>query len=104
VPLSIARLWAYAGGESTVVPAAVALLFFVSSVAVVVIGVGRLRGWSIGLLSGMALLMSRTYVFQSGCQCGDIPVGFYALVAICFVAMGRQSAEPGPLLLTAGAA
>ena len=104
VPLSVARLWAYAGGESTVVPAVVALLFFVSSVAVVVIGVGRLRGWSIGLLSGMALVMSRTYVFQSACQCGDVPLGFYILVAICFIAMSLQAAEPGPLFLTAGAA
>jgi len=104
VPLSVARLWAYSGGESTLVPAALALLFFVSSVAVVVIGVGNLLSWPAGLLSGTALLMSRTYVFQGTCQCGDVPLGFYVLLASSFIALSRLEAEPGPLLLIAGAA
>ena len=104
VPLSVARLWAYGGGESTAVPAALALLFFLSTLAVVVIAVGRLRGWPLGLLSGMALLMSRTYVFQAACQCGDVPLGFYVLVAIGFAVLSREAADPGPLLLIAGMA
>ncbi len=81
-----------------------ALLFFLSSLAVVVTGVARLRGWPAGLLGGMTLLIARTYLFQSACQCGDIPVGFYILVAIALVAMSLREPEPGPLLLTAGAA
>lgn len=104
LPLTNARLWAYAGRESTVGPAVVAMLFSASSLAVLVISVGRLRGWSAGFLSGMALLMARTYVFQSSCQCGDVPIGFFVLVAICFVAMSRQTDGPAGFLFVAGAA
>ncbi|MEO8258288.1 MAG: hypothetical protein ABI868_13150 [Acidobacteriota bacterium] len=96
LPLTVARLWAYAGSEGTMVPAVVAALFSLSSVAVVVISVGRLRGWPAGFLSGMALLIARTHVFQSSCQCADQPIGFFILVAIVFVTMSRGATGPGP--------
>jgi hypothetical protein len=104
LPLAVARLWAYSGQASTVVPAAVAMLFSASSIAVVVISVGQLRGWPAGLLGGMALLISRTYIFQSSSQCADEPVGFFILVAISFLAISRQETESRALLVVAGAA
>ncbi len=104
VPLTVARSWAYSGRESTVVPAVIALIFSMSSIAVVVISVGRLRGWTVGLLSGMALLIARTYVFQSSCQCADQPIGFFILVAIVFLTMSQGEIDPRPFLVTGGAA
>jgi hypothetical protein len=52
----------------------------------------------------MALLMARTYVFQSSCQCADVPIGFFVLLAICFITMSRQETPPTALRLIAGAA
>lgn len=104
LPLTVARLWAYSGRESAVVPAVVAMLFCLSSLAVLVVSIGRLRGWSVGLLSGMVLLMARTYVFQSACQCADVPIGFFILVTTCFVATGLRAPQPASALLIAGCA
>ena len=104
LPMAVARLWAYTGQESPVIPAAIAMLFFASSLVTVATLVGRLRGWPAGLLAGMALLVPRTFVFQGSCQCGDIPIGFFVLVAIAFVLIGAEAPNPGPSLFVAGAA
>jgi hypothetical protein len=104
VPLTVARVWAYEGRESTAVPATVAMLFFLASVAATMVGVGRLRGWVAGLLSGMTLLVARMYVVQGSCQCADIPLGFFLLVAMSFAAMSREAKDPAPFLVAAGAA
>ena len=101
LPLTVARLWSYTGGESPAVPQFVALLFFGSSVATVGVSVAHLRGATAGLLSAMTLVAARTYVFQVSCQCADVPIGFFILVATVFVVLARQSDS---LLLIAGAA
>jgi len=102
VAVTIARFWAYAGRESTLVPALVAVLFATSSLALVIASVARLRGWTIGLLGGMALLMARTYAFQTACQCADVPIGFFILVAISFTVLALQAQNPDPLFVVAG--
>jgi hypothetical protein len=102
--VTIARVWAYHGRETTLVPAFIAMLFATSSLAVVMASVARLRGWTIGLLSGMALLMARTYTFQTACQCADVPIGFFILVAISFMALGLQARKPAPFFAVAGLA
>lgn len=104
VPIAVARLWAYTGQESLLIPAGVAMLFFASSLATVTTLVGRWRGWAAGFLAGMALLAPRTFVFQGSCQCGDIPIGFFVLVAIAFVLISAEAVKPGPYLFVAGAA
>ena len=101
LPLTVARLWSYTGSESPAVPQFVALVFFGSSVATVGVSVAHLRGATAGLLSAMTLVAARTYVFQVSCQCADVPIGFFILVATLFVVLARQS---DPLLLIAGAA
>jgi hypothetical protein len=104
LPIAVARLWAYTGQESPVIPAAVAMLFFASSLVTVATLVGLWRGWPAGFLAGMALIVPRTFVFQGSCQCGDIPIGFFILVAIAFVLIGSEAPKPGPSLFVAGAA
>jgi hypothetical protein len=104
LPMTVARLWAYTGQESPVIPAAVAMLFFASSLVTVATLVGRWRGWPAGFLAGMALIVPRTFVFQGSCQCADIPIAFFILVAIAFVLIGADAQNPGPLLVVAGAA
>jgi hypothetical protein len=104
VAVTIARVWAYHGRESTLVPAFMSVLFAGSSLALVIVSAARLRGWTIGLLSGMALLMARTYAFQTACQCADVPIGFFILVAIVFMTLGWGEREPARFFAVAGLA
>jgi hypothetical protein len=93
VPIATVRLWAYAGVESTLAPAFVALLFFASTMALVVVSVSQLRGAAIGLLSGTALLAAPAFVGFAACQCADVPLAFYAVAAVSLMAISRTSAE-----------
>lgn len=104
LPMTVARLWAYTGQENPVIPAVVAMLFFASSLVTVATLVGRWRGWPAGFLAGMALVVPRTFVFQGSCQCADIPIAFFVLVAIASLLIGADAQNPGPWLVVAGAA
>jgi hypothetical protein len=104
LPVTIARLWAYAGSESTAIPAVVATLFVAATAATVVISVSRLRGWVAGLLAGTALLAARTYVAQSSCLCADVPLGFFALAAVSCAALALRQSDAALLVLAGGAA
>jgi hypothetical protein len=90
IPLSVARLWAYGGRESTLVPQLVAGTFFGASIATVVVSIGELRGWIAGFLSGGVLLVSRSFLLHSTYQFADAPLAFFVMVAIAMVAVGRQ--------------
>jgi hypothetical protein len=92
IPLTVARLWEYSGRESTLVPAIVAGLFTAGSLAFLVAAIGKTSGWAAALLGGAALLTSSAFVFQAGCQCGDLPLAFFMLVAIALVSL---SLTPG---------
>ncbi len=104
VPLTVARLWSYAGVESLFIPQFVAMLFFLSSVATVGILVGEARGWIAGTMSALAVVAARTFVFQTSCQCADVPLGFFVLVAISFAVTARERTNRAPWLAVAGAA
>ena len=104
VPLTIARLWVFTGSESTSVPILVAATFFLGSIATIVVSLGEARGWTTGLLGGAVLLVSRTYVFHNGCQCGDGPLAFFLLVAVCSATIARQIIGAERLFFVSGLA
>jgi hypothetical protein len=104
VPVTIARLWAFGKSESTVAPAIVAELFTVTSVATLTVSIGELRGWAIGLLSGAALLASRTFVSSTSCQCADVPLGFFILAALSLAIISWQEAGRRPAVIAAAGA
>jgi len=85
LPISIARLWAYAGRESLAAPALIAAIFLAATAATVAVSIGEQRGWTAGFLSGAMLIAPRSYVFDATCQCADIPLGFFVMVAIACV-------------------
>ena len=99
VPVTIARLWAYEGAETTLIPALVALTFFASTVATVSVLVGQTRGWVSGWLSGAVLVAPHTYVFQGSCQCADVPIAQFILIAVSCGAIARQTGKDGALLM-----
>jgi hypothetical protein len=80
VPGAVARVWAYAGTETTFAPAAVALVFGASIVAVVMgaLDLRRRRAW----VAGAVLLAPATFVQQIASQQADIPVGFFIIATL----------------------
>jgi hypothetical protein len=71
----VARLWAYAGAESTLVPAVIGLLFGAGVVAVVMSALDfrRKRTW----IAGTVLLAPAVFVQQAWSQQADVPVAFF---------------------------
>jgi hypothetical protein len=83
LPASVARLWAYAGGEPTLVPAMVSVLFGISNVAVVMAALGwqRPHAW----MAGTVALVPGSFVSQAIAQQADIPVAFFILTALVLI-------------------
>jgi hypothetical protein len=82
LPASIARVWAYAGHESTLGPALIAIVFGIASVTLVVTTLeGRLR-W----IAGMLMLGASTFLTQVPSQCADVPLACFivATLAVTF--------------------
>jgi hypothetical protein len=90
LPASVARVWAYAGRETTLAPALIAMLFGGASVAFVVAALDprRWQAW----VAGMLLLGASGFLVQVPSQCADIPLACF-LVATLAVTGGPA----GPL-------
>jgi len=92
LPATVARRWTYQGGESTLAPALVALVFALATVAVLVAGLWLLRGAAQGLVAG--LMLGATYFFETAAmQVADVPVGFCYLA--CAVLLGLADRAGG---------
>ena len=89
-PAAIARLWAYAGGEMTAVPALLHSLFGASAVAIVMgaLGLGRARAW----VAGAVLLAPASYLKQVVSQQADVPVGFFIVATLVLLRTDRVEA------------
>jgi hypothetical protein len=87
LPLSVARLWAYAGAEITSAPAMLGIVFGCAIVAVVVGGLDTRRphAW----IAGAVLLAPGTFVQQWTAQQADIPFAFFMVASL--VVLGRAS-------------
>ena len=75
VPTAVARLWAYAGAELTIVPAMLGLLCGAAIVAVVMgaLDVRHTRAW----IAGSVLLAPVTFIQQVASQQADVPFAFF---------------------------
>lgn len=104
LPLTVARLWAFESAETTLIPAVVAFTFFASTVATLTVLVGQTRGWVSGWLSGAVLVAPYTYVYQSSCQCADVPLAQFMLIGIAGGALARGATDSRTMIAAAGAA
>jgi hypothetical protein len=89
LPASVARVWAYAGHESTLGPALISVVFGIASVALVVTTLeGHLR-W----IAGMLMLGASTFLTQVPAQCADVPLACFivATLAVTFGDVLRTS-------------
>ncbi|MDA1183470.1 MAG: hypothetical protein O2930_02350 [Acidobacteria bacterium] len=105
VPTIVARLWAYAGAELTIVPVTVAMVFGASIVTAVVgaLDAGRARAW----IAGSVLLAAGTFVQQVASQQADVPFAFFLVSTLVVlreatVAIGRTEGDPVGSFLLAG--
>jgi len=82
VPATVARLWWYAGVESTRVPAVVAGLATLGGVVLLWAVVTAVRGRSQGAIAGLALAATPFYFFLGSAQVADIPLAGYMLATV----------------------
>jgi hypothetical protein len=85
LPASVARVWAYAGRETTMAPAMIGIVFGVASVTFVMtaLDLGRRRAW----MAGAILLGAGPFLVQVPSQCADVPLACF-IVATLAVACG----------------
>ncbi len=83
LPLAVARVWAYAGSEATVVPAVIAAFFGAGCVAMVMgtLGLHRGRAW----MAGAVLIAPGAFLQQVMTQQADVPVAFFMVSAVVMV-------------------
>lgn len=103
IPLTIVRCWKYIGYETTLIPAAIAMLYTFASCGLIVSSLSILRGKTQGLLGGMILLSCSTFIFLGAAQYADVPLAFFFLatiVLLCFY--DRLPDKNSGLLVLAG--
>ena len=103
VSTAVARLWAYAGAELTIVPAMLGMVFGAAIVAAVMgaLDVRRTRAW----IAGSVLLAPGTFVQQVASQQADVPFAFFMVTTLIVLRADRIASwlesrdGRGPLLL-----
>jgi hypothetical protein len=103
VPLTVARLWAYAGREITLVPGMVGMVFGAATVAVVMgaLNLQKKRAWC----AGAVLLAPSMFLQQWTTQQADIPFAFFmvaSLVVLTRILSSALARNTPSLLLMAG--
>jgi hypothetical protein len=89
LPASVARVWAYAGHESTLGPTLIAIVLGMASVTLVVTALGGRRGW----IAGALILVANPFLTQVPSQCADVPLACF-IVATLAVASGAPILDP----------
>ena len=87
----IASIWMASGSTAAWVPAAAGALFCFGVLFLLAGAVGTLRGEMAGLLAGLVLAATRSYVAQSAWQIADIPLGFFILGGTAMLALARNN-------------
>jgi hypothetical protein len=87
LPASVARVWAYAGHDTTAGPALVAIVFGVTTVTIVMttIGLDRPRAW----IAGALLAGAGSFLVQIPSLCADVPVACFIVVSLAAACGGE---------------
>jgi hypothetical protein len=103
LPAAVARVWAYAGHDSTLGPTLVAVAFGIASVTLVVTALDGRRAW----IAGALMLGATTFLTQVSSQCADVPLAAFivaTLVVACGDGLRFARGSPQVTALVAGAA
>ncbi len=100
----IARCWKWIGAVPQAAPISAAFLFLFATAGLLVSTVSVSRGASAGLLAGLVLLASPSFVSQAAMQYADIPLAFYMLASLSLLLLADVSEIPRrPAVALAGA-
>jgi hypothetical protein len=93
VPGVVVRGWVYAGAETQSVPALVGATYTFTTAGLLASGLAVLRGPTHGLVAGTILLSTPSFLLKGASQCADVPLGFYYLGALLFLALEATFSE-----------
>ena len=85
----VARCWTFAGSTSEAAPITTSYLFFIALIATVAGGFAAWRSRTLGLLLGLALLGTPTFLHEVIAQYADIPLACYFACATIFLLLDR---------------
>jgi hypothetical protein len=85
----IARCWAYAGSIADAAPIAASYSFFIALIAILTGGLAAWRSRSLGLLCGLVLLASPSFLREVSAQYADIPLACYSAGATMLLLLDR---------------
>jgi len=102
-PLSIVRMWKYAGSETVYGPFFLSILFMLAVAGLLVFSLAILRSRSQGCLAGLVLMGSPYFLDMASFQFADIQMSFFFLATlIIFFLHDRFSDGQDRLLILAG--
>lgn len=91
VPVSVARAWAYVGGDDVAVPILLAATFTAGIVSTAAVSVARSAiAWR-GVLTAVMILASPAFLANAVSQCADIPLAFYVLTTCVIVGRATEA-------------
>jgi hypothetical protein len=106
LPLSIVRMWKYAGSETVYGPILLSVLFTISVAGLLVFSLAILRGRTQGFLAGLVLMGSPYFLDLGAAQIADIPLAFFILATLVLLLLHDKFClrQDYPLLLAGLAA
>ncbi|MEW6334713.1 MAG: glycosyltransferase family 39 protein [Thermodesulfobacteriota bacterium] len=106
LPLSAARGWTYAGGESVLFPALLGFVFTLLVLGLLLGALWLLRGRTQGCLAAMVLMGTPFFLTMGAAQFADIPFAFFMLGTFVMLFLSERSPDhrAGALILAGVAA
>jgi hypothetical protein len=105
VPGVVARVWSYAGSDTTGVPAVASLVFTLTTVLLLSSSLNHLRGGAQGYVAGIALPAASGFILRGASQYADVYVGFFFLAAFVIYSLATdKEKENRGLTVLAGTA
>jgi len=100
---TVAEVWALNGRLDPEAPAALALLFALLTLGVLVGALTWFRQETLGWLAALLLASSELFGSQVAAQYADIPLAFYTLASVCMLVAGSREHWGAAPLMFAGA-
>jgi hypothetical protein len=104
LPGAVARSWIYTGAQVSGAPIGIAALFTFAIVGVLTAGLSAIAGRERGLLAGLLLLGTGSFVKLGAAQYADVPVSFFVLVTITLLLLEDRLPVSGLVLIGTTAA
>jgi hypothetical protein len=93
LPSLVALCWKLSREESTAAPVAIAFLYGIGTLGVLISTLAALRGKTMAMVAGMLLLGTASFVALTAALYGDVPLSFYILSAIALLCLQDRHPE-----------